>query len=72
MLYQIGGYWNYSQFHRIAAYYLYVENKNGDQKVYDETKSTIYFVATMAFPSVKRVLRFVDRFADSAFTKDPG
>lgn len=71
-LYQLGLYWNMSQFYRLSASYSNVVNKNPEQRVYDESKSTILVMFTMAFPSVKRVLRFVDRFSDSAFTKDPG
>ena len=72
LLYQLGVYWNYSQFHRVSGYYTHIENKNPDQRLYDETKTTYLVSYTMAFPSVKRVLRFVDRFTDAAFTKDPG
>lgn len=72
MLYQLGIYWNMSQFYRLAGYYSNVVNKNAEQRVYDDSKTTYLVMFTMAFPSVKRVMRFVDRFSDSAFTKDPG
>lgn len=69
-LFQAGAYWNYTQFQRISVDVQFVENKNPQQKEFEESKMTVQAAYTMAFPSVKRVQRFVDRYADSAFTKD--
>ncbi|MCX6110117.1 MAG: hypothetical protein NTZ90_11020 [Proteobacteria bacterium] len=62
-------YWNYSQFQRYQIMFQYVDNSNPTQKEFQENKMTVQFMYTMAFPSVKRVARFIDRFADTAFTK---
>jgi len=70
LLYQGGVYWNYTQFTRFGANYLVVENSNPTQKEFSEKRQRLEIVATWAFPSVKRVDRFVNRFADSAFTKE--
>lgn len=70
LLYQAGVYWNWTQFQRFSASFQQVENKNPQQKEFDESKQTIQVTYTMAFPSVKRVTRFVDRYADTAFTKE--
>lgn len=70
LLFQAGVYWNWTQFQRFSATYQQVENKNPQQKEFDESKQTIQVSYTVAFPSVKRVTRFVDRYADTAFTKD--
>ena len=71
LLYQAGVYWNWTQFQRFAAQIQYVENRNPQQKEFQESKQTIEISYTMAFPSVQRVARYVDRFADTAFTKTP-
>jgi Tfp pilus assembly protein PilF len=70
MLYQVGVYWNWTQFTRIAGQFQIVENKNPKEKEFEESKQAIQVTYTMAFPSVKRVSRFIDRYADTAFTKD--
>ena len=70
LLYQGGVYWNYTQFTRISANYLVVENSNSTQKEFSEKRQRLEASVTWAFPSVKRVDRFVNRFADSAFTKE--
>lgn len=69
-LYGVGGHWNYSQFHRVEVSFTHVSNSNAKLKVYDRTKNTILFRLTWAFPSAQRVIRYVDRFADSAFTNE--
>ncbi len=68
---QLGVYWNWTQFQRLSATIQVVDNKNAQQKEFEESKQTIQVMYTMAFPSVKRVTRFVDRYADTAFTKEP-
>jgi hypothetical protein len=70
LMYQVGGYWNWTQFTRISGNYLVVTNSNPKQKEFAGSKQSFNVVFTMAFPSVKRVDRFVNRFADSAFTKE--
>lgn len=69
-LFQAGVHWNMNQFQRASAQIQLVENKNPNQKEFNESKMAIEFGLTMAFPSVKRVTRFVDRYADTAFTKE--
>jgi hypothetical protein len=69
-LVQAGVYWNWTQFQRFSFDFQVVENKNPELKEYQESKQTFQVAYTMAFPSVKRVVRFVDRYADSAFTKE--
>jgi len=69
LLYEAILYWNYTQFQRYAVLFQYVENNNPTQKEFQESKMSLQLVYTMAFPSVKRVARFIDRFADTAFTK---
>ena len=70
ILVQAGLYWNWTQFQRFSADVQFVSNRNADQKEFDESKMTIQFAYSLAFPSVQRVTRLVDRFADSAFTKE--
>lgn len=70
ILYSAGIDWNWTQFQRLSLSLQQVENHNSEQKEFEESKQTIQATFTMAFPSVKRVLRFVDRYADSAFTKE--
>lgn len=70
LLYEVGVYWNYTQFQRFSFGMQVVQNSNAEQKEYEESRQVIQGSFTMAFPSVKRVVRFVDRYADSAFTKD--
>ncbi len=70
MLMQAGLYWNWTQFQRLSGFIQNVDNKNATQKEFQESQLTFNFAYTMAFPSVKRVSRAVDRYADSAFTKD--
>ena len=69
-MYQVGAYWNWTQFKRISGSYLVVTNSNPKQKEFSGGKQSFNVSFTMAFPSVKRVDRFVNRFADSAFTKE--
>ena len=63
-------YWNYTAFQRIGAEFSYFQNSNPDLPEFDQQTTVIKVVASMAFPSVRRVLRQVDRFSDHAFTKD--
>ncbi len=70
MIMQAGIYWNYTQFYRVGAYYEYIKNENGVQKEFDEQKSTFKVLVTVAFPSVKRVSRFIEKSADSPFNKE--
>ncbi len=69
-LFEVGAYWDYSQFHRFGASFTYVTNENPSLSIFDRTQYWIRGHVTMAFPSVDRVIRYVDRFADSAFTKE--
>lgn len=69
-LLQAGVWWNWTQFQRFSADIQMVENKNADQQEFEESKMMVQFQYTMAFPSVKRVARFVNRYADTAFTKE--
>lgn len=69
-LFEISGHWDYSQFHRLEASIAQVSNQNPSLKVYDKSKLTLEFRLTWAFPNAERVIRYVDRFADSAFTKE--
>lgn len=71
LLYSAGVYWNWTQFQRFALTLQVTENHNAEQKEFETSKQTIAASFTMAFPSVKRVVRYVDRYADSAFTKEP-
>jgi tetratricopeptide (TPR) repeat protein len=64
-----GLYWNQSPHLRFSASYLMVENK-AEALEYNESSQTIKLDVTWAFPSVRRVTRFVERYADLAFTKD--
>ena len=63
-------YWNYTQFHRFSFQVEQVQNQNPTQKEFVSTKRSFKGSFSMAFPSVKRTIRYVDRFADSAFTKE--
>lgn len=69
-LIQAGVWWNWTQFQRFSADLQMVENKNPAQQEFEESRLLIQFQYTMAFPSVKRVTRFVNRYADTAFTKE--
>lgn len=68
-LMQGGLYWNYSQALRIGGSFLQVDN-GSKMREFSASRRTIEANVTWAFPSVKRVTRIVDRFADSAFTKE--
>jgi hypothetical protein len=70
VLAQGGIWWNWTQFQRFSADLQFVENKNPEQQEFEESKMMVQFQYTMAFPSVKRVARFVNRYADTAFTKE--
>ena len=63
-------YWNWTQFQRLSLSALIVRNQNPRQKEYEDQIRRYQISYTLAFPSVKRVARFVDRFADTAFTKE--
>lgn len=63
-------YWNYTQFHRFSFQFEQVKNSNAKLKEFESSTQNIKGVFTMAFPSVKRTVRYIDRFADSAFTKE--
>jgi tetratricopeptide (TPR) repeat protein len=63
-------YWNYTQFHRFGIQVEQVDNQNPQQKEFETGTMAIKGNFTMAFPSVKRTVRYVDRFADTAFTKE--
>lgn len=65
-----GIYWNISQFSRLGIGALFVTNANAVQREYEEQTTSFVFRWTMAFPSVNRVERFVQRFGDFAFTKE--
>ena len=69
LMYQAGVYWNYSQFSRLELMATYIENQNPGQRVYDSTNLSVLLTGTVAFPDVAKVLRFTDRFADTAFAK---
>ena len=69
LMFQGTVYWNWTQFQRFSAYVLQVKNQNPKQKEFEESTLSFQITYTLAFPSVKRVARFVDRFADTAFTK---
>jgi hypothetical protein len=69
-LMEVAGFWNYSQFHRLEGAIKSISNSNPSLKVFDKSKYTMEFRLTWAFPNAERVIRYVDRFADSAFTKE--
>ena len=69
-LFQASVQWSLNQFQRVSGQIQLVENKNPEQKEFNESTMSFEFALTMAFPSVKRVTRFVDRYADNAFTKE--
>lgn len=69
-LFQAGIWWNWTQFQRFSADVQLVQNRNPDQTEFEESKTMFQFYYTMAFPSVKRVTRMVNRYADTAFTKE--
>ena len=68
-LFQLGLYWNRTQFQRVSGLLQYISNDNPEQREFNQTTKNIQLMYTWAFPSVRRVSRFVDRFADAAFTK---
>jgi tetratricopeptide (TPR) repeat protein len=70
ILMQAGIQWNWTQFRRLAFQAQFVENKSPNLLEFDESKTSFLGTFTYAFPSVKRIQRFVDRFADTAFTKE--
>ncbi len=63
--------WEISSQHRLSFQTVFIQNNNELQKEFEEQKIFYFFNYTMAFPDIKRVTRFTERFADSAFTKDP-
>jgi Tfp pilus assembly protein PilF len=66
---QAGAAWYYTQFHRVGGSFLFVQNESTMLEM--QSVRQIYRLdLTMAFPGIKRVTRFVDRFADNAFTKE--
>ena len=68
-LLQASVYWSYSSTTRVTGSYQMVVNSSG-MKEYSESKNTMRLDVAWAFPSIKRVQRFTERFADAAFTKD--
>ncbi|MEZ4743273.1 MAG: hypothetical protein R3B45_12650 [Bdellovibrionota bacterium] len=66
---KLGAHWNYSQFHRIEGNFTIIDNSNPNQPEFDSHQTTYMLIATMAFPSVTRVDRIINRFADNTFTK---
>jgi tetratricopeptide (TPR) repeat protein len=68
-MFRIATHWNFTQFQRIGGEFSYISNQNPRQKEFETTELSILGTATMAFPSVKRVKKFSNRFADQAFTK---
>lgn len=70
LLLQAGAAWTFSQYNRLDGFIQIVQNDNAELEEYQEQKVSAQVGWTMAFPSVKRVSRIVDRYADSAFTKE--
>lgn len=70
LIIQMGAYYNFSQSHRIGAEFTFVENENSQLKEYNNSTQEFVVMASMAFPSVKRVVKFVDRVSDVVFTKE--
>ncbi len=64
-----GVFLNLSQFQRIGGELSYVSTSNPNQKEFETSTLSLLGTATIAFPSVKRVQRFVSRYADTALTK---
>ena len=72
LVFQGGVYWGWSQFQRFSTYFQVTQNQNAQQREFEDSRVTLQFMYTMAFPSVKRVERLIDRYGDTAFTKDSG
>lgn len=67
---QATGSWTFSPMTRLDGSFQVVTNDNASLKEYQDTKTTFQVTFTTAFPSVRRVSRIVDRYADTAFTKE--
>ncbi len=68
LLYAIKPTWYFTQ--NLAVSVAYTAVSNTSTKEYTEKRDLFVADIMWAFPSVKRVTRFIDRFADFAFTKD--
>ncbi len=63
-------FWNYTQFHRFGFKYVRTQNDSKTLQQHDSSRNSYLLTLTIAFPSVTRALRFTERFADAAFTKE--
>lgn len=70
-LVQLGASWTMSQFNRLDGQVQLIQNNNAVLEEYQDQKLSVQVTWTVAFPSVRRVARMVDRYADSAITKEP-
>lgn len=56
--------WGYRQFYRVFAKFKYLQNINEDLKQNDFEQQSFLGGITLAFPSVKRTVRYSERFSD--------
>lgn len=68
-MFQLGLYYQKSQFLRFSLGGLFIEN-GSNMKVFSSSKKIYQGSVLWAFPGTKRVSKMTGRFADAAFTKD--
>ena len=61
--------WAYRQFYRLFAKYESLSNKNEQLKEFSFEQQSFLGGITLAFPSVKRTVKYSERFADRALSR---
>lgn len=61
--------WAYRQFYRVFAKFQLLQNQNDSLKEFDFEQQNFLGGITLAFPSVKRTVRYSERFADRALER---
>ncbi len=56
--------WGYTQFNRVFFAYRRVSNQNPSQKENQFEKNSFFGGVSLAFPSMNKVLKYIERFAD--------
>jgi hypothetical protein len=56
--------WSYTQYNRVFVAFRKIANQNGTQKENQFEKLTVVGGVSLAFPSMNKVLRYIERFAD--------
>jgi len=61
--------WGYTQFNRVFFAFRRVSNQNANQKENQFEKNSFFGGVSLAFPSMNKVLKYIERFADRGLEK---